>query len=176
MTNNADSLTGDSTANDRVVITLADLAYGIVCVEAPDQLELLTEVTTRWETGAEPTRKRSGSLSGSVGCGIEPVVLSELVYPLLVGTVAHVLGTASVASWRRKWWRKWWPGRRAVPSVPQTMVMLDAKQIEDFRAACVIHAMALGFTKRKANVLADALCGVLLRTLAESANVSRDDG
>jgi hypothetical protein len=163
---------GDTTADDRVVITLADLAHGIVLAEAPDQLELLAAVTARWDAGAVFTRKRSGSLGGSVGSGIEPTILVDLVYPLLTGTLAQVLRSGIVAGWRR---RKWWRRRQIVQPTPQTVVMLSATQVKDVRAVCPIHAMALGCPEGKANALADAMYGVLCQAMAGSAEVSDDD-
>lgn len=40
-------------------------------------------------------------MSGSVGSGLEPTVLSDLIYPLFTGTFAQVLGSAAVTGWRR---------------------------------------------------------------------------
>jgi hypothetical protein len=94
----------DEPAGD-VTIVLADLARGAVTATAPEQLELLAAVTAGWEAGDIPGRRRWGWMGGGVGSGIEPVVTSEIIYPLLTGTLGQVLGTAAITGqqrWRRR--------------------------------------------------------------------------
>lgn len=155
------------TSADGLTIVLADLAQSVVAAQAPEQVELLAAVTARWESGEVPGRRRWGWTGGSVGSGIEPVVLSNLIYPLLTGTLAQVLGSAAVEGWRRRWWRHRRRGSD-LPSVPRVQVTLDVDQIEAVRVASVAHGMALGLSEARATILADAVHGVLCRALAKS--------
>jgi hypothetical protein len=144
---------------DQVIITQADVAEGVIRAVAPDQLDLLAAVTAEWDAGRAPGRRRWGWLGGSIGSGIEPAVLTDVIYPLLTGTFAQALGTAAISGWRRRrWWRR--RGRRAL-SGPRAQVTLDVGQLDAVRAACVTHGMTLGLSKAKATVLADAMQGVL---------------
>jgi hypothetical protein len=144
---------------DQLVITQADVAEGVIRAIAPDQLGLLAAVTAEWDAGRAPGRRRWGWLGGSIGSGIEPAVLTDVIYPLLTGTFAQVLGTAAISGWQqRRWWRR--RGRRLL-SAPRAQVTLDVGQLDAVRAACVAHGMTLGLSKAKATVLADALQGVL---------------
>ncbi|MDN3357881.1 hypothetical protein [Actinomadura sp. DC4] len=139
----------------RVVILLGDLARKVVEKTAPEQLDLFAEVTAQWADGRVPGRRRHGWLGGSVGSGFEHVVTSEVIYPLLSGTLAQVLGTAvATRRWRRR--------RRDVPPLPQVRVALDAGQIAAFRSICISHGMTLGLSEAEATLLADAVHGVLV--------------
>jgi hypothetical protein len=149
----------------RFPIALADLAHDMIAAEAPRQLELLAAVTVRWEAGDVPAQRRRWWTGGSVGSGIHPNVASDIVYPLLTGTLAQVLGNAAVGGFRWRWWRR---RPDSVPPVPRVLVTLDAAQIDAVRTECVSHGMRLGLSRSKATVLADAMYGVLSRALAES--------
>ena len=151
----------DDTLAGRLTITLADLARSVVAKEAPEQVELLAVVTAQWEAGNVPGRRRWDWMSGSVNFGIDPTVLSEFIYPLLVGTFAEVLGDVTLTRLRR--WR-----RSRLRSVPRTQVTLSADQIDDVHPVCIVYGMTLGLSEIEARVLADALCGALRRTLEES--------
>lgn len=150
----------------RVTIALADLARGVVATSAPEQMELLALVTARWEAGLGPGSRRRGRLGGSVGSGIDPLLTSEIIYPLLTGAFAQILGTAAVAGWRRRWWRHHQPAE--VPAVPAVRVTLEAGQLEAVRAACVAHGRPLGLSKARAVLLADAIYGVLCQAMDDS--------
>ena len=149
----------------RLTIVLADLARDVVAATAAEQVELLAAVTDRWEAGDVPGRRRWGWMGGSVGSGIDPAATSEIIYPLLTGTLAQVLGTGAVVGWRRRWRRR---RHSEVPAVPRTQVTLDADQIELLRSACISHGVALGLSRSKATILADAVHGALCRAMAET--------
>lgn len=130
-----------NTSAGRLTIMLADLALSVVAGEAPEQVELLAEVTARWEAGYAPGRWCWGWMSGSVDFGIDPTVLSDLIYPLLVGTFAQVLGEVTLTGWKRR--RR----RSGLRSVPRAQVTLGADQIEEVLAACTAHGMTLGLSE-----------------------------
>lgn len=149
----------------RVTIVLGDLALEVVTLTAPEQMDLFAEVTARWEADRGPGRRRSGWLGGSVGSGFEHLVTSEIIYPLLSGTLSQVLGTAVVALRCRRWRRR---RHHDAPPLPRIQVALDADQIAAFRSVCIAHGVTLGLSKAKATVLADAIHGALVQAMAAS--------
>jgi hypothetical protein len=148
----------DNAGTSKERVTIADLARHVVGEVGPAQLDYLELVTESWERGAAPRRARSWT-GGTVGSGVQPWVLADLVYPLLAGTFAQVLGAAAFARLQR---RRWWRRRRAV--APPEPVTLTLEQIERARAACVAHGMTLGLSEAEATMLADAVHGALRRT------------
>ncbi|GAB1691070.1 hypothetical protein [Krasilnikovia sp. M28-CT-15] len=159
-----------STTGAAVTVELGDLARAAVATAAPDQIDLFTAATAQWETGA--ARRWPGGTGGSVGSGIEPVLLAEVVGPILLGASAEVLGAATVTAWRyrRQWFRRgWWPRRRRnTDAVSRTRVAFDVDQVEALRSACVRHGTTLGLSEAEATMLADAVHGALCRALADA--------
>jgi hypothetical protein len=153
----------DDGSGAEVTISLAELAAAVIAQEAPGQRDLLASVTASWRAGDAPGRSW-GWAGGSVGSGISSTVLAEIIYPLLTGALAQVLGTAAIAGSQR--WRRP-PGRHA-RRVPDTQVQVKADQIAPVRAACLAHGQALGLTEQESALLADALEGTLRRALAQS--------
>ncbi|MEU7903384.1 hypothetical protein [Actinoplanes sp. NPDC049118] len=156
-----------------MTVELGRLGHAAVIAVAPDQLDLYTAATARWDAGAG--RRRRGWTGGSVGSGIEPVLLAEVVGPVLLGAAAEVLGAATVAAWgrRRRWFRRgWWSRRRRdAEALPRTRVTLDAEQAEALRSACVRHGTTLGLSPAEAAMLADAVHGAVCQALAEAERV-----
>ena len=144
-------------------ISLAEMAEAVITAAVPGQRELLASVTASWRAGETP-RGASGWVGGSVGSGISAMVAAEIIYPLLTGTFAQVLGTAAIAGSQR--WRRP-PGRHA-RRIPDTRVRVGAGQVASFRSACLSHGRALGLTEPESVLLADALEGVLRQALAGS--------
>ncbi|MFC1435605.1 hypothetical protein ACEZDB_33700 [Streptacidiphilus sp. N1-3] len=146
-------------------LLLADLARAVIASAAPEQLELLERIPARWTDGGGSGRGRRGWAGGSVSSGIDPAVLSEIVYPLLTGAFAQVLGTAALTGWQqRRTLRRL--GRRSTDTpVAQVQLNLDAAQADRLRAACLAHGETLGLTAAEAGMLADALYGALRQTL-----------
>ncbi|BFU43955.1 hypothetical protein [Krasilnikovia sp. MM14-A1004] len=167
-----------STTGGTVTVELGELAQAAVLAVAPDQIDLLTAATARWDAGAG--QKGPGWTGGSVGSGIEPVLLAEVVGPVLLGASAEVLGAATVAAWRsrrgwfrRGWFRRGWFRRRRRPADPgpRTRVTLDADQVDALRSACIRHGTTLGLNPAEATMLADAVHGALCQALADADHV-----
>ncbi|GAB1639829.1 hypothetical protein [Krasilnikovia sp. MM14-A1259] len=159
-----------SATGHTVTVEWGDLAYAAVAAAAPDQIDLFTAATVQWEAGT--IRRRHGGTGGSVGSGIEPVLIAEVVGPVLLGASAEVLGVATVAAWRgrRRWFRRaWWSRRR--DAIPRARVTLDADQAEALRSACVRHGTMLGLNEAEAAMLADAIYGALCRAMADAVHV-----
>jgi hypothetical protein len=154
---------GDEPGGGRVTMSLADLAEGVISAAVPGQRELLASVTASWRAGDTRGRRRRGWMGGSVGFGADPWVTSEIIYPLLTGTLAQVLGTASAAGSRR-WWRR--PKPRHARTAGAMRVDIGADQVGLIRSACISHGITLGLPEPEAALLADALAGVLWRALA----------
>lgn len=139
-------------------VTIADLARQVVAEAEPAQSDYLELVTAAWERGTPPNRARSWT-GGTVGSGVQPWVLADLVYPLLAGTLAQVLGASAFARLQR---RRWWRRKRAI--APSAVLTLTSEQVERARAACIAHGMTLGLSESEATMLADAVHGALRRT------------
>jgi hypothetical protein len=142
----------------QVTVGLADLAAAAVAATAPGQLDLLCAVTAAWRPGPAQSHRRG--MGGSVGCGADPVVVSQVIYPILTGAIAQALGTAVLAGSRRRR-----PGRHA--RAAEVKVRLDRRQIELLKPAWESVAMKLGLAEPDAAALADAIHASLLRTLAD---------
>ncbi|WP_246018919.1 hypothetical protein [Saccharothrix australiensis] len=147
----------DNIGSAEKTATIADLARHVVRAVEPEQADYLELVTASWESGAG-SRRTPAWTGGTVGSGVQPAVLADLVYPLLAGTFAQVLGASAFAALQR---RRWWRRKRAV--VPSTRITLTAEQVERARAAVVAHGMTLGLSEAEATMLADAVHGALRR-------------
>src|ERR1017187_966539 len=112
-------------------ISLAEMAEAVITAAAPGQRELLASVTASWRAGEVPGGAW-GWIGGSVGSGISAMVAPDIIYPLLTGTFAQVLGTAAIAGSKR--WRRP-PGRHA-RRIPDTRVRVGAGEVESVRSAC----------------------------------------
>ncbi|MFD9733354.1 hypothetical protein [Umezawaea sp. NPDC059074] len=154
---------------------VAEVARRLVEAENPKELGRLAEVTALWESGRAPRPRSRRWQGGSIGSGLAPWVLSDVVYPLLTGTFAQVLGAATFAGLqrRRDRWLRPRRYRAAVAAVPSTQLALNRVEIAALRKACVDHGMALGLSRSKATLLADALIGVLVERLGRDAGTSR---
>ena len=112
----------------------------------------------------QPDTTPAGWTGGSVGIGVDPVVLSEVIFPVLTGAVAQIMGTAAGS-----WWQRVRRRRTAVALSPETVVTISAAQLEQIKAECVRSARALGMLPAKAQVLGDAVLGVLSRRNSEDS-------
>jgi hypothetical protein len=155
---------GDRNCDAVITISLAELAEAVIAAEVPAQRDLLASVTAAWRAGDVPGGT-GGWTGGSVGSGVSSVVLPEIVYPLLTGALAQVLGTAAIAGSKK--WRR--PAGRHARRIPDTRVRVAAGQVESVRSACLAHGRALGLTEQESVLLADALDGTLRRALAGPA-------
>jgi hypothetical protein len=142
----------------QVLISLPDLAEAMVAAAAPQELELLPSVTAAWQSGELGRRTGGRWTGGSVGSGLSPDVLTDIVYPLLTGTFAEVLGATATSWWSRRRAR-----RRRTPPAP---VSINLAQAEELRLACYAHAVTAGMSKPRARLVSDAMYGCLLRSQA----------
>lgn len=148
----------DNVGSSARPMTIAALARHVVGKIEPAQLDYLDLVTADREGRGTAPGSRNWT-GGTVGSGVQPWVLADLVYPLLAGTFAQVLGATAFARLQR---RRWWRRKREVP--PSARIFLTPEQVERARTACVEHGMTLGLSEAEATMLADAVHGALQRT------------
>ena len=160
---------------------VAEVAREVIRQLAPEELAVFDAMADRWLSGEAPRRRPGRRPGAAVGFGIDAVLLSELVFPILTVAVGEVLGTAAVERIRLR--RR--PSRsRAEPQVtppeastgttstgttgagtvgerPGEVVKLTGQQTHDLHDACRRHAMTLGLPPDTALLLADAVVGAL---------------
>ena len=139
-------------------LTYPELVREVIGEVAAQELELLPEVTAAWlEQGPGPSGPGPG---GSIGIGLDPTLISLVVYPVVTGAVSTVLGDTAIAGRR-------WLFRRRRPKPPVEVPPLSAEQLEAVAEAIRVRAVDAGLPKKKAGLLADAVCGVLARQAAQ---------
>ncbi|MEU8611166.1 hypothetical protein AB0C29_24585 [Actinoplanes sp. NPDC048791] len=120
---------------------------------ASEELPLFDSVAQAWLAGKIGRRAdRRRPPGGTARIGIPSELDIQLVFDVIAGTLATVLGEAGYAGLRGRRW----PRRR---SRPQPRVMIDPGQQAELHATCVAHAQELGLSKRKAVLLADSVFG-----------------
>jgi hypothetical protein len=149
------------------------LARNVIGQVAPEELGVFDTAAQEWSSGND--RRRKGKSPGaSVGFGLEAVLLSQLIFPIITGALGDVLGTGITD--RAK------PRGRAARRAAKTsasagaadatagqaeadgngaggLPALSPAQLEALRAACTQHATTLGLASDKAQLLADAVVG-----------------
>jgi hypothetical protein len=146
-----------------ITVTMADIARQVVAELQPAQLPLLDDIERRNAHSA----RRDGSWSGgAVGIGVDPVVLSEVIFPVLTGAMAQITGTAAGSWWQRQRQRR---RRKSAALTPTTVLTISTAQLEQIKIECVRNARALGLPPAKAQALGDAVLGVLSRRSSEPA-------
>jgi len=137
--------------------TYPELARLAVAAAAPDELELLPDATAAWldGAGAPPRPGRTEEWTGgSIGFGLDPSTVVEVVFAILTGTIAEVTGAALT----RRRFRG--PRRRPEPAAP--VPVLTPEQARQVREVCLTQALNAGVKPPKAALLADAVSGALL--------------
>lgn len=156
------SETGQGGAPVSRAVTVPELAEAVVSALAPEELELLPEVTAAWRTGDLAGARRGKWLGGSIGFGVDPALTVMVIYPIVTGAMAHLMSTVATSSWKRLLDRL----RRRRPKPPMLLSAAVLEQAERMRAACVAEALAAGLSQRRAALIADAAYGYLVRTAA----------
>jgi len=135
-----------------VALTYAELAHSVVAAAAPEELELLPDATAAWDQGKGGGGRPGRLTGGAVEFGLDGVLLVELIFPLLTGTMAEVLG----GGLGRRWFdRK--PARQ-----PREVPALTVEQAQRVREECLTQALNAGLKPHRAALVADAVSGALL--------------
>ena len=147
-------------------VQVIGIAREVVGHLAPRELEVFDAVADSWARGEWDSPRRRKRRSGSaVGFGVEGVLLSQLVFPVIAAALGQVLGTALTEQLgRRRRKRTTRAAETAAPAEHGTSgggVMLTGPQAREFHDACLSHALALGMPPAKAALLADACLGAV---------------
>ncbi len=147
-------------------VQVIGVAREVVSHLAPRELEVFDAVADSWARGEWDSprlrRRRSGS---AVGFGIEGVLLSALVFPVISGALAQVLGSVLTEQLGRR--RRKRAARAAEtaavaePGPDGGRIVLGRLQARAFHDKCLRHALALGMPPDKAALLADACLGAV---------------
>jgi len=150
---------------------VTEVARDVVRQLAPDELAVFDSVAAAWL--ADDGRQRPGKApGGSVGFGVEEVLLTQLTFPIIAAAVGEVLGNAAEerVRGRLKYRKRRRPAAAAVQadgagaaksSESAARDVLTGQQARAVRNACERHARTLGMPPAKAKVLADAVLGSL---------------
>src|SRR5262245_37643233 len=130
------------------VVMVPELAEVVVAAVAPDELELLPEVTAAWRAGDLAGVKGGKWLGGSVGFGVDPGLTAMVIYPIITGAMSQLMGTVAMSGWQRLVDRL----RRSRPKPPMVLSSTILVQAEQMRAACVSQALAAGLPEARATL------------------------
>ena len=159
---------------ERREVIVPALVRHLVAQVAPDELPMFEEITEAWTSGRlayqRPTRRGAGD--GTMRVGVLISLNSEVIFAVVTGALANVLGDLAIATWQRSR-RRWWSrlprprtgrGRHLLPrdAVPAGSVILLGHEVPAFRQACLERGRALGLADGEAAALADASVGALL--------------
>lgn len=156
--------TGTEAAATQISPTqVTSIARKVVGQLAPHELVLFNAVAQSWARGDQPRRRRPGS---AAGLGVEEILLSQLVFPIIAGALGQVLGTVLTGKLSKK------PRKREpAPAVTTTAaggpgtedqpLMLTGPQARQFYDACLRHGQDLGMPPDKATLLADVCLGAV---------------
>ena len=132
---------------------------------APEELVVFDATAEAWLAGDLPGRGRQREPGAAVGFGVEAVLLSELVFPIIAGALSQVLGTSiTPVTERLRFMRH---KNRQVAAGPAAEspggqpAGLTAGQLRDVHDACQRDAAAMGLAPARATFLADAVVGAL---------------
>lgn len=145
--------------------TLHDVVHQVVAEVAPQELEVLPLLERKWSAGRLTGRRRRWA-GGSVGFGLDPVLVAQALLTVLGGALSEVIGTATVSGvrgWRRGRRRRTAPPPDRIPVSPPASF-----QAQGFRDDCVAHLTTAGLSRKSAELAADAALGVLLRQLLDA--------
>jgi hypothetical protein len=148
-----------------------DVVRHVVSRFEPEELEVMDAVADAWLSEELGNGRPKGTPGTTVGFGVETVLLSQLLFPIVSGAIGDVLGTIALEPGKLKRKRR---AAGAVPAGPDSAkagsaaqsglpVQLTSEQAKHLRAACLRHGRALGLSSDKAALFADAILGALTR-------------
>ena len=142
---------------------VTSIARKVVRQLAPHELVLFDAAADSWARGEQSRRPRPGS---AAGLGVEEILLSQLVFPIIAGALGQVLGTVLTGQLGKKRWKRK-PARAVTttaaggPGAEDQPLMLTGPQARQFHDACLRHAEDLGMPPDKAALLADVCLGAV---------------
>lgn len=159
----------DNDAQSISATEVTEVVRHVVSQLAPEELEVVDAVADAWLSDARGNGRSKGAPGAAVGFGVEEILLSELLFPIVSAAIGDVLGTIALEPGRLKRKRRM-PG--SVPAKPDPAnagtvagagpaAQLTKEQAENLHAAAQRHARALGLSSARAALLADAVLGSL---------------
>lgn len=144
---------------------VTEVVRHVVAQLAPDELEVVDAVADAWLADGLGNRRSKRAPGATVGFGVENILLTQLLFPIVSAAIGEVLGTIALERRKAKTKTKAVQRDSAIAGVVEggLPIQLTAEQIEDLRASCQRHAQALGLSLTKARLLADATLGALAR-------------
>jgi hypothetical protein len=143
---------------------VVEIAREVTGQLAPDELPVFDAVADAWLSGHQ--QGRPGRARGvGVGLGIDSVLLSELLFPIITGAIGQVLGMVALEQIQpRRRVRHPSRMRRPQPAPPEGTAppggsddeQLDSKQVRDLRDRCE-HLAAADLPPAEAAQLADVV-------------------
>ncbi|MDG4758158.1 hypothetical protein [Micromonospora sp. WMMD710] len=139
---------------------------------APEELAVFAPVAQKWRRDGSSLRGRPAP-GGSIGFGIDSVLVSEIALQAVTSGLADILATGATAA-GAGWWRSRRRLRRSTapatvesggdepqPVIDGDRLVLTDAQAQALREACRRHGITLGLTEEQAVLLADAAVGAL---------------
>lgn len=145
--------------------TLHDVVHQVVAEVAPEELEVLPLLEREWSAGRLPGRRRRWA-GGSVGFGLDPVLVGQALLTVLGGALSEAIGSATVTGVRG--WRRRRRSRKPLPPDRIPVPQLTSVQAQAIRDGILTHLTTAGLSRRRADLVADAALGVLLRQLLDA--------
>jgi hypothetical protein len=134
----------------------------------PEELVMFDATAEAWLAGELQVRARHREPGAAVGFGIEAVLLSELVFPVITSALGQVLGTSITPVAERFRFGRHKPRQAAAGLAGGSpdghggeTAALTAGQLRDVHDACQRDAAAIGLAPARATLLADAVVGAL---------------
>jgi hypothetical protein len=136
---------------------VVEIARAVVRELEPEELPVFDGVADAWRRDGRKRGRLVKAPGASVGFGLEAVLLSQLVFPIIAAAAGEVLGGISEdrLQARRRRSARHDDAKDIKPSAvtgPQALALHDA---------CQRHARALGMSAARAALLADAVVGSL---------------
>jgi hypothetical protein len=84
------------------VAEVTDVIRNVVRQLAPEEIDVVDPVADAWSSGELDGLRRKRSPGAAVGSGVEAVLLTQLLFPIVADAVGDVLGTAALEPGRLK--------------------------------------------------------------------------
>jgi hypothetical protein len=141
---------------------VVEIAREVVRQVEPEELVVFDAVAESWLSGDLASRRSQREPGAAVGFGIEAVLISQLVFPILTGALGQVLGTSLTE--RAHFVRR--SARHPATDDGHSEATADeagltAEQLRTIHNICQRDAATLGMAASKARLLADAVVGAL---------------
>lgn len=141
---------------------IIDIAGEVVGQVEPEELVVFGAVAESWLSGSLAGRGRRREPGAAVGFGVEAVLFSQFVFPIITGALGQVLGTPLTERMHfGRHSRRQPTAGDSHGEVAGDKMALTAEQLRTIHDICQGDATTLGMAASKARLLADAVVGSL---------------